>query len=188
MSAERLICAILPCSQPAGLQLTPDSAARKRTADELVADQLVAAVVEPAILMNQGTPTSGNVSQKNPLHWKDDGKDSNCVQLAEATIRHNPYQSKWGDIAANWNRVLKDLQDRNVIPLDKDYRCLQHKMKSMLDTVRAHNEACKNCVVPSHMPRRPFSDKLFGMLTTVLEVRWRSYTFSIVPCMITRCN
>lgn len=120
-------------------------------------------------LQTSSTPPAPASSQKNPLHWKDDGKESNTVQLAEATLRHNPYQSKWGDIASHWNRVLKDLQEKGVVPLDKDYRCLQHKMKSMLDMMRVHLEAVKNN--SGQVPRRPFSDKLYMLLSEILEVR-----------------
>lgn len=152
-----------------GLQLTPDSTSRKRTADE-IADSLVTAVTTDTPLLiqpvSQSTPNGSTPAPKNPLHWKDDGKESNTVQLAEATLRHNPYQSKWGDIASHWNRVLKDLQEKGVIPLDKDYRCLQHKMKAMLDTLRAHHENLKQA---GHTPRRPFSDKLYGLLCAILE-------------------
>lgn len=130
------------------------------------------AVTGDSLLSTINTPNNqpALAVQKNPLHWKDDGKESNSVQLAEATLRHNPYQSKWGDIAANWNRVLKDLQEKNVIPMDKDYRCLQHKMKSMLEIMRAHQEALKSAL-PNQAPRRPFSDKLYNLLTLILEVR-----------------
>ena len=102
------------------------------------------------------------------ISWLDDGKSSNLIALAEATLEVRPYLSQWGDIQLKWNDVARILGDRKAIPSGKNFRAVQGKMKDLLDQLQRYQEDLKKPQL-SALPRAPFSEKLLRLLTMVQE-------------------
>lgn len=119
---------------------------------------------------HQLAPLSGKGAEKGEksISWADDGKNSNLIALAEATLEIRPYLSAWGDIQQKWNEVARLLGERKAIPSGKNFRAVQGKMKDLLDQLQRFQDDMKKPNLTT-MPRCPFSEKLLRLLTAIQE-------------------